>query len=121
MAIAGAALLTIVGAILASTFGLLLAAGFIGTAVGLVLARAALPAGDAVPVPRRTVAWLAVGLAVGAVAVAALATWAYGRSEGGTLGLFEYLLETFGPFVPAEALIAAVTAWWGAKAGPVQR
>ena len=47
--------------------------------------------------------------------------WAYALGEGGTLGLLDYLLQTFGPFVPAEAVIAAVTAWWGAGAGPVQR
>jgi hypothetical protein len=121
VAVAGALLLTVVGAILASTFGLLFAAGVTGAAVGLVLARAAVPADDAAPVARGTVAWLALGLSIGAVAIAALATWAYARSEGGTLGLLDYLLETFGPFVPAEAVIAAVTSWWGATTGPVQR
>jgi hypothetical protein len=32
----------------------------------------------------------------------------------------DYLFETFGPFVPAEALLAALAAWWGAGIGPVQ-
>jgi hypothetical protein len=121
VAAAGAALLTIVGAVLASTFGLLLAAGLTGTAVGLVVARAAVPGTLATPVPRATVVRIAIALSVGAVALAAIATWAYARSEGGTLGVLDYLLETFGPFVPAEAVIAAVTAWWGASTGPVQR
>lgn len=121
VAVGGAVLLTLVGAILASTFGLLFVAGATGAAVGLVLARAAVPTGDGPPVTRRTVAWIAVGLSVAAVAVAALATWAYARGEGGTLGLLDYLLETFGPFVPAEAFLAAVAAWWGASTGPVQR
>jgi hypothetical protein len=113
-------ILAIVGAILASTTGLLVVAGATGAAVGLVLSRAAVPVGDAAPVPRRRVAWLAVGLSLAAVAVAAVITWVYARAEGGTLGFIDYQLATFGPFVPAEALIAAVTAWWGASSGPVQ-
>ncbi len=92
-----------------------------GAAVGLVLARvAAAPAGLASPIARRTVAWIAIGLSLAAVVVSAVATWAYARGEGGTLGLIDYLLTTFGPFVPAEAVLAAVTAWWGASVGPVQ-
>ena len=120
VAVAGAALLTIVGAILASTEGLLFVAGVTGAAVGLVLSRAAAPGPDATAVPRSRVVRFAVGLSVGAVAIAAVATWLYARSEGGTLGPLDYLLTTFGPFVPAEAVIAAVTAWWGASSGPIQ-
>jgi hypothetical protein len=112
----------VVGAILASTFGLLFVAGITGGLVGLTLARAAAPLDEAVdPVPRRTLAWLGVALALGAVAVAAVITWLIARAEGGTLELVDYLLTTFGPFVPAEAVIAALAAWWGATSGPVQR
>jgi hypothetical protein len=121
VAIAGALLLTIVGAILASTFGLLFVAGLTGAAIGLVLSRAAVPGEAAAPVARGTVAQIAVALALVAVAIAAVATWVYARGEGGTLDLVAYLLETFGPFVPAEAAIASVAAWWGASSGPVQR
>jgi hypothetical protein len=53
--------------------------------------------------------------------VAATATWLIGRAEGGVLGPIEYLVETFGPFVPGEAVIAAIGAWWGATNGPIQR
>jgi hypothetical protein len=120
VAAAGALALTIVGALLASTVGLLFVAGVTGAAVGLVLSRAAVPAEDAAPVPRARVARFSIGLSVIAVVVAAVATWAYARGEGGTLGVVDYLLATFGPFVPAEAVIAAVTAWWGASTGPVQ-
>ncbi len=120
VAVVGGLVLTAVGTIVASTAGLLFVAGVTGAIVGLVLARAAVPGGDVPPVGRRQVAWLAIGLSVGAVGAAAVATWAYARSEGGTLGLIDYLLATFGPFVPAEALVAAVTAWWGASTGPVQ-
>jgi hypothetical protein len=122
IAVAGAAALVLVGAVLASTFGLLFVAGITGALAGLVLSRAAAPLDDSRrPVPRRTLAWLAVALALGAVAVGAVITWLIARAEGGTLELVDYLLTTFGPFVPAEAVIAAVAAWWGATTGPVQR
>ena len=122
VALAGAVALLLVGAILASTFGLLFVAAGLGAAVGLVLARAAAPLDESqAAVPRRRVAWLAVGLSLGAVAIGALATWLYALGEGGTLGLLDYLLTTFGPFVPAEAVLAATAAWWGATTGPVQR
>jgi hypothetical protein len=116
----GAALLTLVGAVLASTAGLLFVAGVAGAAIGLILAGAAAPAGDAVPVPRRRIGTIAVGLALAAVVVAAAATWVIARGEGGVLGPIEYLLTTFGPFVPAEAVIASLAAWWGASVGPVR-
>ena len=53
--------------------------------------------------------------------IAALLTWLYARQEGGTLGLLDYLWTTFGLLIPGELAAAAVTAWWGASAGPVQR
>lgn len=120
VAIASAMLLTVVGAVLASTAGLLFVAGGAGAGIGLVLARAAVPFGDATPVGRGQVARIAVGLSLAAVALAAVATWIIARGEGGVLGPIEYLLTTFGPFVPAEAVIASLTAWWGASIGPVQ-
>lgn len=120
VAIAGAVALVVVGAIFASQAGLPFVAGIGGAAIGLVLARAAVPSDGIQPVARRTVVWLAVGLAVAAVAVACGATWLIAQREGGTLGLVDYLSEAFGPFIPAEALIAAVAAGWGANAGPIQ-
>lgn len=116
----GAALLTLVGAVLASTAGLLAVAGVAGAAIGLILAGAAAPSGDAVPVARGRIAQLAVGLALAAVFVAAAATWVIARGEGGVLGPIDYLLTTFGPFVPGEAVIASLAAWWGASVGPVR-
>lgn len=121
VSIAGAALLVLVGAVAASTFGLLFVSGALGAAAGLVLARASVPAGDARPVSRATVTRLAIALAVVAVVVADVATWLIAVNEGGTLGVLDYLWTTFGPFVPGEALIAAVAALWGAGAGPIQR
>lgn len=116
----GAGVLVAVGAILASTVGLLFIAAVTGGGIGLVLARAAVPRGDGRPVSRRAIGWLAVTLALAAVAIASLATWLVARGEGGTLGLLDYLLTTFGPLVPGEALLAALAAAWGANAGPVQ-
>jgi hypothetical protein len=120
VAIAGGAALLVVGAILASTAGLLFIAGVTGAAIGLVLSRAAVPRDDARPLARRTVAWVAVALAITAVAIGAIATWLFALREGGTLELLDYLVTTFGPFVPGEAVIAALAAGWGAQAGPVQ-
>jgi len=121
-AVLGAAALVFVGAVIASTFGLLFVAGAMGAAIGLVLARASVPGeGGGTAVDRRTVGRLAIALAVVAVVVADVFTWLYARNEGGTLGLFDYLWTAFGPFVPGVALVAAVGAAWGANAGPVQR
>lgn len=110
----------VVGAILASTAGLLFLAGLTGAGIGLVLSRAAVPRNEARPVARRRIAWLAIAVSIAAVVGAAIATWLVARNEGGTLQLVDYLLETFGPFVPAEAVLAALAAAWGANAGPVQ-
>ena len=111
-----------VGAVLASTFGLLFVAGVMGAAIGLLLARASVATEDTGPaVSRSLVVRLAIGLAIVAVVVADVGTWLFALGEGGTLGLIDYLWTTFGPFVPGVALVAGVTAAWGASAGPIQR
>jgi hypothetical protein len=118
----GAALLFLVGAVVASTAGLVFVSGVMGTAIGLLLSRAAVPADERGPaLTRGAVTWLAIGLAAGAVVVADVATWLNARGEGGTLGLVDYLFETFGLFVPGELCLAALGAVWGASSGPVQR
>lgn len=122
VAVGGAAVLVIVGAILASTAGLLFVSGLMGAGVGLVLARARVPDGAMAPAASpRAVTWLAIGVSDAAVVAAGLVTWLIAVQEGGTLGPIDYLLTTFGPFVPGELLVAAGTAWWGVGAGPVQR
>jgi hypothetical protein len=122
VAIVGAVLLFLVGAILASTAGLLFVAGLTGAGIGLVLARARVPGDDGTAsLTPRAVTRLAIGLALATVVAAALGTWLFAVREGGVLGPIDYLLTTFGPFVPAELVIAALTAGWGAGAGPVER
>jgi hypothetical protein len=120
----GAGLLFLLGGLLSTTVGFLFIAAAMGAGVGLTLARLAVaaPADDGagpVPTPRAVVRRAAVLLAVGAVVVAAVATWLFARSEGGVLGIVDYLWSTFGLLVPAEALLAALGATWGAGAGPV--
>ena len=121
IAAAGAIALVLVGGIFASTFGLLFVSGVMGAAIGLVIARAGVPDNAARPTPRRTVLWIAIALAIGAVALGDVGLWLVARQEGGTLGPLDYLWTTFGPFLPGDAIVAALTAWWGASAGPVQR
>lgn len=118
----GSAVLVLVGAVLASTFGLLFVAGATGAAIGLLLARARVPNPDgaAPAMSPRAVTWLAVALTLAALIVADAGTWVIARGEGGTLGPIDYLLETFGPFVAGEAILGVIGAAWGASAGPVQ-
>jgi hypothetical protein len=120
--VVGAALLFAIGAVFSSTAGLLFIAGLTGGTIGLLLARAAVPGEAAqLALSRRGATWLAVVLAIAAVAVGAIATWLFARGEGGTLGLVDYLIETFGLIIPGELVIAAIGAAWGAGAGPVER
>jgi hypothetical protein len=120
-AVVGTALLFAVGALFASTAGLLFVAALTGAAVGLLLARAAVPgAGDAPVLSRRQVSRLAIALTITSIAAGAVATWLYARGEGGTLDVVDYLLTTFGPFVPGEVVIGTIAAAWGVSAGPVE-
>ena len=120
-AVLGAGLLFIVGAVVAETAGLVFVSGVMGAAIGLLLSRGTVAESGPPGLTRRTAAWLAIGLAAGAVVAAWVATWLYARQEGGTLGLLDYLLQAFGPFVPGELLVAALGAAWGASSGPVRR
>jgi hypothetical protein len=121
VAVAGALALVAVGGVLASTFGLLLVSGATGSAVGLVLARATAPGDASRPAARGTVVRIAVGMAIAAVLLGDVGLWLVARQQGGTLGLLDFLWATFGPFVPGDVIVATLTAWWGASAGPVQR
>jgi hypothetical protein len=118
----GTLLMYALGALLSSSAGLVFVAGLTGAAVGLLLARAAAPGrGEAPALTRRQVLRLAVALTLLAVVIGAIGTWLHAIAEGGALGLVDYLLETFGGIVPAELVIGAIAAAWGAGAGPVER
>jgi hypothetical protein len=121
-ALVGTVLLYALGALLSSSGGLLFVAGLTGAAVGLLLARAAAPGRSEMPaLSRRQVTRAAIAISILAVVIAAVGTWLHALVEGGALGLLDYLLETFGVIVPAELVIAALSAAWGAGAGPVER
>lgn len=118
----GTLILYALGALLSSSAGLVFVAGLAGATIGLLLARAAAPSGGEEPVlTRRQATWAAVALTALAITVGAVGTWLHALTEGGALGLVDYLLETFGIVVPAELAIGAIAAAWGAGAGPVER
>ena len=123
-ALIGTLALYVLGALLSSSAGLVFVAGLTGAAVGLLLARAAVAGrsgGDGAALTRRQVMWASISIAVLAVVLASVGTWLHALGEGGALGLVDYLLEVFGVIVPAELVIAALAAAWGAGAGPVER
>jgi hypothetical protein len=120
-AAAGAVALFFVGAVLAQPAALLILAGATGAAIGLALARAAVPSNGARPVDRDRLMWIAIALAIIGVVAADVGTWWFALIEGGALGLVDYLWETFGLLVLGEAVVAVITAAWGAGAGPIQR
>jgi hypothetical protein len=109
VAVAGAVAIAVLAGALNVTVGLLVVAVLIGRYVAM-----ALRAGGA---PRRGVEALAAGLAIFGVALGQLGIWLYARSEGGVLGLLDYLAQTFGWLVPVELAVAAVVAWWSARTG----
>ena len=124
IAVGGAALLFVVSGLLSTTVGVLFIAAVMGAGAGLTLAGLAVPAlsgpaAQEAAVARSTVLRAAVALTVSAVVVAAIATWLFARSEGGVLGIVDYLWSTFGLLVPGEIAVAALGAAWGASAGPV--
>jgi hypothetical protein len=107
LAVAGAALIAILAGVFAVDVGLVVVAVVVGRFVGLAVRGGGLAT-------RRRVS-LAVTLALASVALGQVATWVYARSEGGVLGLLDYLGQTFGPLVPLELLLAAALAWWSAR------
>jgi len=111
--VVGAAVLVLVGGVLASNSGLLFVAGMTAAGIGLVAAGSSRPK-----------AWIrrfAIVVALAAVLVGALGTWVVALGQGGDLGLIDFLWATTGILVPLELLIAAVAAAWGAGAGPIGR
>jgi len=110
VAVVGAILAAVLEGLLALTLGLLVVAALIGRFVALALRAGA---GDTIPARQRVA--LALVVTVGALALAQLGIWFYARSEGGVLGLVDYLAQTFGPLVLLEFVIAGAVAWWSAR------
>ena len=106
LVVVGAVVITVAGSLLAITAGLLVIAAALGWAIPMILANGITPG-------RRR--WLAPSLAVLGVALGQFGLWLVARQEGGTLGLIDYLAETFGFLVPLQLAIAAVVAWWQSR------
>jgi hypothetical protein len=110
VAIAGAAATVVLGGVLALSAGLLVVAAATGWAIGKAVAL-----GGGTAMRRRRRPWTAVALAAGAVVLGQVGLWLFARTEGGVLPLPEYLVETFGPLVPIQAILAVAVAWWAAR------
>jgi hypothetical protein len=100
IAIVGAAAITALGGPLAISVGLLVVAFLIGRFVGLTLRTREAPA---------------VTITLLGVLLGQLGIWLFARSEGGVLGLVDYLGQAFGWLVPAQLVVGAVLAWWTAR------
>ena len=100
IAVVGAAAITVLGGPLAVSVGLLVVAFLIGRFVGLTL---------------RTRKATAVTITLFGVLLGQLGIWLFARSEGGVLGLVDYLGQAFGWLVPAQLVVGAVLAWWTAR------
>jgi hypothetical protein len=108
---------------LAGTVATVVLGGPIGLSAGLVVVAVAtgwavgtaLRAGAGTTLHGRTRPAVAVAIVVIAVALGQVGLWLYARTEGGVLGLPDYLAETWGVLVPIQALVAGAAAWWAAR------
>lgn len=109
-AIVGAAVIVVLGGVLAISAGLLIIAVAIGygVATGMLVGLGKNPAIRWRWVPP-------VMLAVAAILLGQLGLWLFARTEGGVLGPPDYLAQTFGILVPLQVVFAAVAAWWTAR------
>jgi hypothetical protein len=100
VAVGGAAVIVALGGPLAVSIGLVVVALVIGRLVGLAL---------------RTREVSAVTITLLGILLGQVGLWLYARSEGGVLGLLDYLGQTFGWLVAAQLLVGAAVAWWTAR------
>ena len=100
VALVGAAVVVALGGPLAISVGLVVVAFVIGRLVGLALRGR--------PAPAVTIALL--GILLGQVGI-----WLFARSEGGVLGLADYLGQAFGWLVVAQLVVGAAVAWWTSR------
>jgi hypothetical protein len=103
--LSGAVATTVLGGVLAVSAGLLIVA----LATGWAMAVGLRAGGGPHLVPARRIR-LALVLVTAAVTLGQIGLWLYARSEGGVLGPFDYLAETFGLLVPLQLVIAWITA-----------
>jgi hypothetical protein len=95
VALAGSAVIVLLGGPLSMTAGLLAVSVVIGLIVGGILRQPTL---------------LAVGIAIGAIVLGLVGVWLFARSEGGVLDPLTYLAEVQGPLAPIQLLLAALAA-----------
>jgi len=107
--LAGAALIVVLGGVFSLSAGLLVVAGVIGWAVG-----GSISMGRGMSVDAGMRRWLAIALAVASIVLGQVGLWLYAATEGGSLGLVDYLVQSRGLLVPLEALVAGCLAWWAA-------
>ncbi len=121
VAVIGALLLTTMLGVILVTTGTFVVSLLAGGLIGLVVAGPTVGAGSgSPPLSRGAASRLAIGLALGMVVLAGLATWVLARTEGGVMDPISYLWTVFGFGVPAQAVIAVVAAAWGAASGPIR-
>jgi hypothetical protein len=106
----GSAASIVLFAVASVTAGLLIVAALTALLVAEALRAGA--GGTLTPSLRRA---LSLSTAIESVAVAQVGIWLFARSEGGALGLIDYLAQTFGPLVPLQFAIAALVAWRSAR------
>jgi hypothetical protein len=108
IALAGSALIVVLGGVLSLSAGLLVVTGVIGWLIGQSI--------TATPEPLARARRLApMALAVGSVVVGQVGLWLYALSQGGALGLVDYLAQTWGPLIPAQLAAAALAAWLASR------
>jgi hypothetical protein len=100
--LAGAIAMTVLGGPLSITAGLVGAAGAIGFVIGAVM---------------RPLRGPAVAVAVASVALGLVGIWVFALSEGGVLGIVEYLADVQGILVPIELIVAGVLAAGASRMG----
>lgn len=105
----GAAVLFVFAGPLSFSAGLVVVAVFVGRIVGL----AARSGGAGIDSATRTSVAVLVSLA--SLTVALVATWAFAVIGGGSLGPIDFLLQTLGPLVPLQYIVATLAAWWSAR------
>lgn len=108
--LAGAVITVLLGGVLGLSAGLLVVAGATGWAIG-----SAVRSLSGATLNRDLRTGIAIAIALIAFAVGQVGLWWYAGTEGGVLSLADYLGETFGPLVPAQAILASVLAWWAAR------